>query len=186
MIPTYFDRMKTIPCPICKELGHPRTKCPKYDPNYADKFECTHCKNLERKYVGHTVRQCPELKLTMCNRCKETGHTVKYCTNIRSKKSERRGGFSEREYNQNFRNDQDKRNDYDRNDYDRNDYDRNDYNQLKAEWPLVEPKEWPHTNISWENGNNKENGRPSKSEDVVKDTDTNKFVEEHADDAWDE
>ena len=49
-------------------------------------MRCSHCLKMKKLYpdrkinVRHHLRNCPQLKDTVCLNCKQTGHTANYCT----------------------------------------------------------------------------------------------------------
>jgi len=48
-----------------------------------EKMSCGFCRNLNLPFNGHVARDCPELAKTECRYCHELGHTVKQCPNIK-------------------------------------------------------------------------------------------------------
>ena len=46
-------------------------------------MSCGFCRNLNLPFNGHAARTCPELAKTECRYCHELGHTVKQCPNLK-------------------------------------------------------------------------------------------------------
>jgi hypothetical protein len=46
-------------------------------------MSCGFCRNLNLPFNGHVARDCPELAKTECRYCHGLGHTVKQCPNIK-------------------------------------------------------------------------------------------------------
>lgn len=95
-------KLRSTRCLHCGELGHTKKYCntPILQPRSIrrktidlhfdnEKFFCTFCKNAGESiqtFTSHNLRDktqkttCPKLLATKCRKCKELGHTEKYCT----------------------------------------------------------------------------------------------------------
>lgn len=74
------DCIKAV-CVICKQLGHWKKDCEKYNPNYKPKEHkpcCPFCKARELEHE-HTIDACTELAKHECGNCRQLGHTRARC-----------------------------------------------------------------------------------------------------------
>lgn len=82
--------LKNLVCPICKETGHTKKRCPQFDKSKIQtKIQaklhpivktCSFCSE-----TGHHIAECQTLKDFVCPICKETGHTKKRCPQFDAK-----------------------------------------------------------------------------------------------------